>query len=219
MKTKFFIIIFILVSSFFLINCSDENNDEIQNLKIENKERKKFLEGKNFEERKKEFKLLSKVEKFTLWNEKNNQLLTLELPKEHLILIQKLKDEYFKSVYNKENDLKEVFIELAKIIPEDEFIKMFFELDDYNYKNNFNIIIKNDNFINYLKTCDYKYDNIKINIDNSDIERVAPDCNCNYSCSAQTINPAICSSSNCSPTADGCGPFGLSGCDGRVYFC
>jgi hypothetical protein len=212
MKNIKYLTILILSLSFYtvIISCSDENNVEKVSSNINFREN--FITNKTFDIIKQDFQKLSIKDKHILWDNKINQLLSENLPEEHILLIKELKIEFEKNINKKENRLKSIFIQLAQITPEEDFIKMFFELTDYKFHGHFQKFIPSESFNIYLENCNYEY---------TDYQRVAPlpDCNCSYTCTIQTINPSICQTSKCNPTMDGCGPFGLSECDGRLYFC
>lgn len=193
-------------------SCSNENGS---NQNLDANLRSNFLGAKSYQDMKSSFDRLNTNEKTDLWNSKLNQLLSQKLPDEHIDLIEQLQIEFKKSNNSKANKLKELFIKLAEITPEKDFVLMFMDLKDYEFKGYFdkdNLINKKE-LIVYLENSDYQYSNRLPN------PSTIPECNCNYSCSAQTINPHVCSSSGCAATTDGCGPFGMSGCDGLVYIC
>lgn len=193
-------------------SCSNENGS---NQNLDANLRSNFLGAKSYQDMKSSFDRLNTNEKTDLWNSKLNQLLSQKLPDEHIDLIEQLQIEFKKSNNNKANKLKELFIKLAEITPEKDFVLMFMDLKDYEFKGYFDkdSLTNKKELIVYLENSDYQYSNRLPN------PSTIPDCNCNYSCTAQTINPHVCSSSSCAATTDGCGPFGMSSCDGIVYIC
>jgi hypothetical protein len=201
-----------IIIAMIFYSCSKES--EVEPSKNTNL-RTNFLGKKTYQEMKPTFDKLTFEEKVNLWENKINQLLTQNFPKEHLSLIKKLQMEFKKSNRNELNSLKETFIQLAKITPEKDFMDMFMDLKDYKFNGSFEVLKKQEELITYLNTSDYQYSKTVNYLSDSN----APPCNCNYSCSAQTVNPHVCYTSSCTPTTDGCGPFGLSSCDGRVYIC
>lgn len=210
-KIKLYLLV-LLVSQLF-VNCTD--SDSYDGTSPVAQKRQEFLKEDNYDIVKSKFRKLDVKDKFALWNNKIDQLLAQNFSDEHINLLMKLKAEFKKNSDGKENELKEVFIDLAKITPEKEYIEMFFELDDYTFNGNFdNKVVSNKSLIKYLETCDFTYDNSKL------LQRpYLRDCNCNYSCYVQTANPGVCQTDRCNPTSDGCGPFGMSGCDGAVFLC
>lgn len=218
MKKVFLFIVLIVSMSITILtfSCSEDNTTK-QN--VETNLRSNFLGAKSYQDLKTSFDKLDTNKKIDLWNSKLNQLLSQKLPAEHINLIEQLQLEFKKSNRNESNKLKELFIKLAQITPEKDFIVMFMDLKDYKFRGDFdknNLKNKNE-LLSYLDNCDYSYSSVLAR--DLDDSIGPPDCNCNYSCTAQTINPAVCYSSSCKPTIDGCGPFGMSSCDGRVYIC
>ena len=170
-----------------------------------------FLNGNEWAYKKNDFNRLSIADKCDLWNEKVDQLLSLSLPTQHIDLIRQLKVELQNHKDGRAHQLGQVFSQIADITPDEDFIAMFFELKDYDYPNRFiGTGTASSRLRGYVTAQHYFFS-------------AAPDsdtpCNCAYSCTAQTINPAVCYTSSCSPTMDGCGPFGMSECDGLVYIC
>lgn len=201
-----------------LLSCS---NDEpsIEGLNIEL--RRPFLENKSYLEIKKEFNMLSNKEKHHLWNEKLEQILSQNIPEEQKELIQRLKLEFSKNYDNENNQIKQISLSLAKIIPEEEFKKMFFELDDYSPSSPKFLIHSQKQLIAELENSTFYYRGVNGDQEEDPDTGIGdvPDCNCNWSCDAQTINPGICSGSNCNPTNTGCGFLGMNGCYRILYFC
>jgi len=200
-----------------MASCSD-NEPNYDSTNREALNRKEFVSGKDFQDLKENFSRLHLNDKRNLWNNKIEQLLSLDLPTQHIILVKELKEEFAKNVEGMENNVQSTVIKLAQITPEKDFTKMFFELGDYEFSGKFETVGDNQLLISYLKSCDFKY-NQAVKGGVASKEAPLPACNCNYTCTAQTINPGLCSNGKCAPTADGCGPFGMSECDGRLYFC
>jgi hypothetical protein len=211
-KISIITILFAFVSTIIFFSCSNETDNKDTKSKISL--RSDFLGKKTYQEMKTNFDKLKFEDKINLWESKIDQLLSQKLPQEHIELIKKIQIEYKKANILESNSLKETLLRLAEITPEKDFIEMFMDLKDYNFSGSFEKVTNLDALTIYLEECDYQYSQTI----NSKVAAL-PDCNCNYSCTAQTINPHVCSSSNCAPTIDGCGPFGMSSCDGRVYIC
>lgn len=168
--------------------------------------REKFLAGKTQTQIVSDFNKLSTSQKNDLWIEKMEQLLTQELPSEHIALIRGIKDLM---IENKRSNIKE-FVEptlrLASITPEDDFVKMIESLYDYKYTGK---------FLGKDKTSDSILQDIsKLGSQeptDGDGEVNRPTCNCRYMCWLFGGG-----TSNCRETVDGCGPFGMSTCNGYV---
>lgn len=203
----------LLICLITLISCQKEA-EETLDLKMN---RTEFIKGKTTFEITESFNLLSKKQKFELWQDKLNQLLSEGMPNRHFNLISSLKKEHQKFYLGENNNLRSISIELAKILSADEFEKMFFTLKDYDFKNLNNTFIVDENLISFLKEIDYTYDNLDQTLSNRTGGPIPPPCNCNWSCGLQTINPGVGVTDNCTETTSGCGFMGMSGCYRRVY--
>ena len=205
-KLSIFSIIAVLVLSITLFNsCQNENktDDEIVNTNL----RKEFLEGKNYTKVKSNFSDLSVNAKTDLWNEKLIQLQNQDFPVELERLINSLRIELKKT--NKDTKIiSDLAVEIAKIIPEEDYIKMFTELNDYTYSGEFLGKRKvSQEIINGLKTLRYNY-----NSQSADgASKLRPDCNCNWTCHLYGE-----SNTNCKVTSSGCGFLWAFNCENHV---
>jgi hypothetical protein len=185
--------LFLSITAF--IACSKDNNDDANN--VASKLRTTFLEGKNYSKISNDFNLLSKKGKTALWDDKLNQLLEENLPIEHKELITALKLELNKEVMDAKK-ISTIAINLAKLTPEEDFAKMFANLNDYNYDGKFEGKTK----ISLVAIEKFK-------ISNSITSRIS--CNCEWTCSWYGS-----SSSNCSGTRSGCGFMWFFECEHAV---
>lgn len=186
--------------------------------------RENFLSGKTYDEISGKYSKLSVEEKSALWIEKMDQLQSLDLPLEHKSLIGKVKEQILRgNLSENPSDLIEAAIKLALITPEDDFIKMFSSLYDYNYNAKFAGVEKvSDNILNDIKRLG-AFSN------NNDGGGASKDCNCRWTCSwynrdgsvkgsgsSEKSSQAIATS--CHITSSGCGFLWASECDGYVGF-
>lgn len=200
-----------------IYSCSDNEtqNSEVSpdnSMMAKGNLREGFLGREDFAFMKKEFNALSIAEKCALWDEKIDQLLSLQLPAQHLTLITELKAELQKHKEGRAHQIRQKFEQLSVITPDEDFIQMFFEMKDYSFSNNTFIGTgsSTERLRNYVKQ-DYAFQNTNV---------TTADCNCAYTCNSQAfIFPHTCYTSTCNPTLDGCGPFGMSECDGLLYIC
>jgi hypothetical protein len=202
----------LLLSGAMFFACSKQNEDSSNvpensgtNLRSE------FLKGKNQDEIIASFGKLTPVEKTNLWLEKTDQLLTLNLPNEHKVLLNKLK--YLIQHNNEPKKLDEfrtALVDFAKITPLEDFSLMVEKLDDYKYDGKFNGKTKiSAEVLNDLKNLGKEPAVITNNTGTNKL--TLPKCNCRYICWMYGG-----SSGDCQETVDGCGPFGMSTCNGHV---
>lgn len=210
-KTKISILALLMITiitSIFLA-CTKEtdllNSTENSNL------RESFLKNKDYVTIKSDFNLLNKKDKIELWNEKLNQLLKENLPIQTKNLIKNLVLELNKETVDSKK-MSEIAISLANSIPQEDFYKMFTELNDYKYEGTFKGKTKvSQEIINDLYSINYEY-----KTDNSNIEHnkssASRDCNCNWTCDLYAGG----STSNCKATSSGCGFLWAFSCEKRV---
>ena len=188
-------LIVVFLSTAIFIACSKENGEETNY--VSSKLRTTFLEGKNYSKISNDFNMLSKKEKTDLWNDKLNQLLSLDLPIEHKELISDLKLEISKDQMDVKK-ISNIAISLAKLTPEEDFAKMFTNLYDYNYYGKFEGKTKVS-----IKAIE------KFKINNSINSKIP--CNCEWTCSWYGN-----STSNCKTTSSGCGFMWFFECEHAV---
>ena len=201
----------LLLSTVIFIGCSKQNDESKVSInETTSVLRSQFLKDKNQDEIVISFRKLDPIEKTNLWVEKLNQLISSDLPKEHKILLSKLKIQIQQN-NNPQNleKFRNTLIELANITPMEDFCLMVEKLDDYKFTGE---------FIGRTKlTSEILYDleNLgnqpKILENSTNTTSKIPACNCRYSCSLYGG-----SSGSCRETVDGCGPFGLSTCNGHI---
>lgn len=160
--------------------------------------REKFLEGKSEKEIVKAFQNLKPEEKNALWNEKMEQLLSQDIPKEHKMLINEIK-EFFQKNTDSENG--KIFIglslKLAEITPMEDLHDMFATLKDYHFKGEFQ---------GKTKATKELISEIESLQDISDNEEGKAACVCRWCIGGGSV------STDCRVTSDGCGWFGMQSC-------
>ena len=87
MKKAVFFIIGILIFTGIIASCITEKEEEVVETRIN------FIENKNVFEQKESFNLLSSEERSSLWISKIDQIKELDLPKNHIDLINQLEYE------------------------------------------------------------------------------------------------------------------------------
>jgi hypothetical protein len=203
-KYKLSILIALFLGFIVFIACSKENSNSISSQATTF--RADFIKGKSFDETKNSFDKLTTIEKYDLWNEKLDQLLSENLPNEHMVLIKELKIELVNIKENKFNRIPELAIQLAEITPKNDFIRMFAELGDYKYNGKFSDNEKvSADIINTFKIV--KNNNLK----STSILKL-PNCNCSWTFDS-TVGG---STSNCIETTSGCGFMWQFPCTGKV---
>lgn len=183
----------ICVAVFFA--CSKESIDSSNT--TQSTLRTPFLQAKSYSKIKSDFNTLSKKEKTALWNEKLEQLLSLDLPLEHQKLIEDLKIQINKDLMDLQ-EISNISIKLATLTPEEDFNKMFTSLDNYKY---------NGKFEGKFKVSTQVVESFKVK--NTETSKVP--CNCEWTCSWYGS-----SSSNCSGTSSGCGFMWFFECEHAV---
>jgi hypothetical protein len=210
--------LFALVLVFALFtSCS---KDSYAQLDPSSKLRDQLMNGKEFSKIQEDFDQLDRDAKVAVWNEKLDQILSLDLPAENKKLTNELKVELSKNDIDVAK-ISSIAQNLAKITPVADFEKMYTTLYDYKYNGKFigKNKISQDN-LEELKRVDYNYKN-KSKITQKITETTVPidlndrsqtPCNCNWTCSWYRVTPTT----NCIVTKSGCGFFMLFECEKAV---
>ena len=124
---KFFAILSVLT---LLLVFSCRGNDQIADEYRSNLDLKSELQQKEL------FKDLTTENKIRVWQSKINQIQTQNLSTEQKELIRSINNEIVKVAEENYDGIKlfEYAISLAKITPEDEFVRMFSVIGDYKKK-------------------------------------------------------------------------------------
>ena len=206
MKKAVFFIIGILIFTGIIASCITEKEEEVVETRIN------FIENKNVFEQKESFNLLSSEERSSLWISKIDQIKELDLPKNHIDLINQLEYELKKNGYN-ELHLNERFLSITKIlfneIPSEDIYQMFFTLEDYNFpKEGYNF---KSGFYS-LDASDFLSE--KTNMEKASFSSKRRACNCRWLCSGSGIYDYL---RNCDRTSYGCGLLWLWSCTDVAY--
>jgi len=181
--------------------------------------RANFLKGKDYNQITADFNKLSISEKNALWVEKMDQLLAQKLPKDHQLQTSTIREIILKNMdVDNASKMIEISINLANITPEDDFLKMYGSLYDYNYQGK---------FLGADKVSEFILEDLRklgTSSTASSGETANKDCNCRWTCDLWNRNaptndkePATGSSaSKCHITADGCGFLWMSECTGYI---
>lgn len=209
-KTTVLGLLTLLLSGIFFIACSKQSDESNIIDSNNSKLRSEFLKGKNQDQIIAAFSALTPAEKTNLWVEKTNQLLSSNLPVTHKNLIAKLKNLMLQNNDpTKLEDFRNTLVSLAKITPAEDFFLMVEKMDDYKFQGRFiGKTSVSDEILNDLKNLGNET-SISNNTQNTASKTAA--CNCRYTCWMYGGG-----SSNCKETVDGCGPFGMSTCNGHV---
>lgn len=202
---------FILTGAFFclFISCNKTQNNEGKNSELREL-RTEFTTGKSSEEVKSSFHSVSFDTKQKLWIDKMNHLLEQDFNNEIKKNIRILKDfiENFgdKDRYEKFND---AVIQLAKMIPSEDFSLMFESLNDYDYSGNFvGKMMMPEEFITNITNLKTSY---RIGgLSDAKVAKFA--CRCRW-CWIEEV--AGETTSNCNESHFGCGFLWLQRCNKR----
>ncbi len=201
-KTLNLVVVILLFTS-----CSNPENELAQET---SQLRATFMKDKEYEQVIKDYSNLENSVKISLWMEKLNQLKSLNLSENHMILIQKLSQQLKEDSANME-EITSLAIDLAKITPEHDFMMMFGNLDDYSPKVNGEF---HDNFISIeLQENLLNIGAFEKNLKKTSLSGKVPDCNCSWTC--DWYNNGY-SNTNCNETTTGCGFLWLQSCDEKV---
>ena len=200
-------LIFILSAFLILVSITScRQNDQIAD------EYRNNLNLKSELEQKETFKNLDTDSKIRIWKSKLEQIKTKDISSEQKNLINNISNEVSKMTNADYDGIKlfEYAIEMAKITPEDEFIRMFSVIGDYNRNNNLynnstskltegKLVKDLENYLTNLKTSKIKFFNASKN--NSSQRIAAKDCNCRWTC----LFYSSVTNDNCNKTNSGCG--------------
>jgi hypothetical protein len=191
--------ILILSCLFIVFSCSNNPTEPEKVETINLKLRTNFMSNKSFEEIKYSYNRLNAKEKLTLWDEKLDQILNEGVSDDIKPLIINLKSELNKSYVNLE-DIREIGLELANTMPQEQFENMFIKLDDYK-KQDFQKIGVSDDIKYQLKNNPMEIDDFIATADTNINNKYLIDCSCDWTCST------FCNyvTTKCNQTSSGCG--------------
>ena len=192
----------IIITALIYLSCSKENDNtgsEPTSL------RESFINNSTESQQKIAFQKLSDKDKASLWIEKMNHLKNLNLPNEHISLINDLLNELTNNGYlSNQNNSETINItkKLFEITPAEDLKSMFFSLNDYSYPGNFDL---SSGYLNFTDS-------------NSNLQKISKsvnnktnteECTCRWTCSES-------GHTNCTETNVGCGLLWLWSCTRRL---
>lgn len=201
---KFFAILSVLT---LLLVFSCRGNDQIADEYRSNLDLKSELQQKEL------FKDLTTENKIRVWQSKINQIQTQNLSTEQKELIRSINNEIVKVAEENYDGIKlfEYAISLAKITPEDEFVRMFSVIGDYKknenlYNNHFSnekLVLNLQQNLNDLKNKKYEF-YASGTVTNKNQQ---PTCNCSWTCGFYGGG-----TNDCNTSISGCGFLWISEC-------
>lgn len=187
---KHFFVFFIFCSVFFsCTNKADHENPRTLLLKFTDEQQIKS-----------EFQKLPKDMQINVWKDKLQNLLSQDLPKEHLALINQLMELLNSQVFDFSNqEMRAIAINLLKITPREDMVLMFEKIQNYEYKGQF---IGKEICSACIKDIETPPVSLK------DSPNSLPRCNCYWTCLSSA------GTGGCEATSDGCGFLGFQSCRG-----
>lgn len=200
------------LTTLFLNSCKETSEipsqEENQNIKAQ----KNNITARTAGMQKSEFNELSTNDKIKIWDDKLKQVLTQNLTEEQRILVNGIKSE-LSNVTSKEYDgikLAELGLEMAKITPEDEYVRMFEVLDDYQRNNSlYTNDIKNSNIVSDMNIFLQQVKSNKSLYQHETLSKGS--CNCKWTCGFYAGH-----TDNCELTDSGCGFLWMGSCTGTI---
>lgn len=204
--------------AFFIYSCNKEassNQINGNNLKVATVSKRLELIKRYGDDKtnlKNEFGKLSSADKMAIWLDKLNSLSNQDLPTEHKSLIISLTTELQKE----QRDVATVStyaIKLAKITPEEDFNKMFAEIEDYKYSGRFiGTTPVNESILKDLGDLS-NYGGLVYSGSSDVIDPKLPDCNCRWTCEGCSGGGQGDIGTKCNKTFNGCGFLWLTYCN------
>jgi hypothetical protein len=207
-----------IASAFFIFSCR-ENNSFIDDKTVE--EYRTDLSLKPESEQKKILSGLTTKNRIKLWQNKIDQIESQGVSDEQKTLLHQIKNEVNNLVHKNYDGVKlfELALEMAKLTPEEEFMRMFSEVGDYkknasNYKRKFSnkfLLSDLNNELNRLKNQKNAFNsknNARGNGGSAGEDDARRKCDCRWSCGF--YGPGT--NDDCEETDFGCGFFGLQPC-------
>ena len=190
----------VLALGLFVTSCDKEKEENITNLShlessaIEIQDLRQQLADGTIH-----FVQLTEQQKLSVTEDKINQILTNSLPTEVESKLNLMLIEIPKFYNNQSNTVSDIGVELAGLIPEQDFYLMFYDFSDYSY---------NGSYIDNINVSQEILDEIVGMTYNAGIVQEKPTkqlyCDCGWTCGIS--NP------NCIKTFSGCGFLWGSGC-------
>jgi hypothetical protein len=212
MKKIFFAFLTLTLTTLSLNSCKETSEIPLQEENQAIKTQKNDITARTVTMQKSDFNDLSTNDKIKIWSEKLDQVLTQNLTDEQRTLVQGIKIE-LPNVASDDYDgirLAELGLEMAKITPEDEYIRMFEMLDDYHRDNS--LYTNNIDNANIVDDMNIFLQEVKDNKDLYQHETLSKgSCNCKWTCGFYSGH-----TDNCIKTDSGCGFLWMSSCNGAI---
>jgi len=192
------------IVAIIVTGCSnEETNNSEESYKI-SALRANLIENKTISEIKTDYATTLTSDKVAIWQDKLEQLKSLDIPSENIKLIDNLSKELQNYNTSKEiGKINAIAEKLANITPVKDYIKMFASLENYQFTGKFEGDIMAIEYFNTFK--------IKNTFEISSISSTSktPDCNCRWTCDEH--NSGV-SNTDCIETSIGCGFLWLGSC-------
>lgn len=212
MKKLFLAFLTLTLTTLSLNSCKETSEIPNQEENQIIKSMKNNIAYKTSSIQKSDFNDLSTSDKIKIWNDKMDQILTQNLTDTQRSLVEGIKSE-LPNVGSDTYDgikLAELGLEMARITPENEYIRMFEVLEDYNrdaslYTDNIkndNIVSDMESFVQEVKTNKTLYRYQKLSTSS---------CNCKWTCGFYSGH-----TDNCTSTDSGCGFLWMGSCNGAI---
>lgn len=195
-KTKLIFTSLIVISFILAFSCSTENSEDIKKNNSISNLRKTTFENLVYNEMKAKYISLNISSKANLWIEKIDQILSQEIETENRNLILELKKELYKYDNLDYKKIKNIGIKLAKNMPEQQFLDMFYSLDNYRHKNYLGKKGASNSLIYEIESSTMSFSNSKLP------QQYLIDCSCEWTCDDTCPNGVT---TKCNPTITGCG--------------
>ena len=161
---------------------------------------------------KSDFNDLSTLDKIRVWDNKLEQVLTENLTNQQRVLVENIRIELPKVALENYDGiaLAEYGLEMAKITPENEFVRMFAMLENYERDNSqYSGVLNNENIISDMNIFLQEVQENKALYAKEKISLKS--CNCKWTCGWYAGNH-----DNCEKTTSGCGFLWMSACTGAI---
>lgn len=205
-------LVILTVVLFFSCN-KDRTNLETQKISID---RNTFIESNDVLKQKEIYQDLDFIKKRDLWISKLAQVYNTEISKQNKKLIKELIEilQNTSMICDiKDNSrLEEIAVELAEIIPKEEYVKMFVRLENYKaIKFDKPPLSESMSFALQIRS-DFESDKVRAKTIGKNKLKNSAKCNCKWTCGMGTSK---CTHTDCEETEDGCGFLWMSPCEAR----
>lgn len=139
-----------------------------------------------------------KMEILNRANSRLNYVSELKLPAQEQKLISEMRTQMKEFIYGESNSVSNIAVQLAKLIPEEDFMILFYNEIEYEYNGEY--LGQNPVDINIIQDLQ------KLNHQQYMASDKLPKCDCKWFCCLG------CGGNPCEPTADGCGFLWIQPC-------